>query len=84
MAACNDVGHARLGLAVSRKVSRKAVVRNRIKRCTREVFRLHHQDLCALDFVVVAYPESVRATGRELSEAFLQLAKKMCRTCAKS
>lgn len=35
----NAVGHARLGLAVSRKYARRAVERNRIKRLVRESFR---------------------------------------------
>ena len=50
----NTLGHARVGLVVSKKVSKKAVVRNRIKRQIREVFRLQQQDLGAIDFVVVA------------------------------
>ena len=42
----------RLGLAVGRKASPHAVVRNRIKRITRDVFR--HTQLPAIDIVVVA------------------------------
>ena len=45
---------ARLGIAVSRKVSKKAVVRNRIKRQIRESFRLNQELLIGLDCVVVA------------------------------
>jgi len=36
----NDKGGSRLGMAVSRKVDRRAVNRNRIKRLVRESFRL--------------------------------------------
>lgn len=50
----NTLGHARVGLVVSKKVSKKAVVRNRIKRQVREAFRLKQQDLGAIDYVVVA------------------------------
>jgi ribonuclease P protein component len=47
-------GTARLGIAVSRKVSKKAVVRNRIKRQIRESFRLNKNLLSGMDCVVVA------------------------------
>ena len=52
----NGLGHARLGLAVSRKVARLAVARNRIKRVVRESFRLIQHRLPALDIVVIARP----------------------------
>lgn len=41
----------RLGLSVSKKVSKKAAVRNRIKRCLREAFRKELESIKA-DFVV--------------------------------
>ncbi|HAI58270.1 MAG TPA: ribonuclease P protein component [Xanthomonadaceae bacterium] len=49
-----DGGFCRLGMAVSRKVSPDAVVRNRIKRQIRESFRLHYPSLPAADCIVVA------------------------------
>ena len=50
----NQLGHARIGLAVSRRVSKKAVQRNRIKRIIRESFRHHRHLLGAVDYVVIA------------------------------
>ena len=50
----NGMRHARLGLAVSKKNSRQAVDRNRIKRVIRESFRQHQQALAGLDLVVVS------------------------------
>lgn len=50
----NDVGVARLGLAISRKAAKRAVDRNRLKRIARESFR--HKTLPAWDFVVLARP----------------------------
>lgn len=49
----NALDHPRVGLAVSRRVSKKAVQRNRIKRQIRESFRLLGA-LPEIDFVVVA------------------------------
>ncbi|HJR14600.1 MAG TPA: ribonuclease P protein component [Rhodanobacteraceae bacterium] len=45
---------ARLGLAVSRKVSKRAVERNRIKRIIRESFRAEREALPSLDILVIA------------------------------
>ena len=47
----NDVGVARLGLVVAKKVLRRAVDRNRVKRVIRESFR-KRRGLPALDIVV--------------------------------
>lgn len=47
-------GNVRLGLAVSRKVSKRAVERNRIKRVVRESFRAEREELSPLDILVIA------------------------------
>jgi ribonuclease P protein component len=52
--AANDLDGARLGLAVSRRVSKKAVRRNRIKRLARESFRRARAGLPAVDVLVIA------------------------------
>ena len=49
----NDLAYPRLGLAISRKVARSAVARNRIKRIVRESFRCHQPQLGGLDWVVM-------------------------------
>lgn len=63
----------RLGLAVSRKVDPRAVVRNRIKRALREHFRRRRACLAPGSYVLVARPPAARADGRSLHEAFEQL-----------
>jgi ribonuclease P protein component len=50
----NTLGQPRVGLVVSKKVSKKAVDRNRIKRQIRENFRLQKALFGAHDFVIVA------------------------------
>lgn len=66
-------GGARLGLAVSRKVDARAVVRNRIKRRLRDDFRHLRPTLAALDLVVVARRDAASASGAELAAAFSSL-----------
>lgn len=48
----NGKPRARLGLAVSRKAARNAVVRNRVRRQLRESFRVNQHRLAGLDVVV--------------------------------
>ena len=49
---------ARLGLAVSRRVSTNAVRRNRIKRIARDSFRKVRQTLPAYDILLIARPSA--------------------------
>ena len=52
--ALSETGDARMGLAVSKRVSKKAVRRNRIKRIARDSFRRHRAFIPALDILVIA------------------------------
>jgi len=67
----------RFGLAVSRKVDKRAVIRNRIKRRLREEFRRLRAQLPGGAFVVVARAAAARATGPELTSAFRQALRKL-------
>jgi len=60
----------RLGLAVSRKVDRRAVGRNRIKRALREEFRVLRARLPGAAYVVVARAAAATASRAELRAAF--------------
>lgn len=64
---------ARLGLAVSRKVDRRAVVRNRVKRSLRQQFRLLRADLVGGDYVFVARAPAATASATALAAAMLAL-----------
>lgn len=49
----NDLGYARLGLAVAKKIIPNATSRNRLKRLIRESFRLNQHRLPEVDIVIV-------------------------------
>ena len=63
-----SAGMARLGLAVSRKVSKRAVERNRIKRVIRESFRVRRESLPALDVLVIARISAASADNTVLRD----------------
>lgn len=58
-----ELDTARLGLAVSRHVSKRAVVRNAIKRQVRTSFRLSRAALPALDILVIARATAAQQTA---------------------
>lgn len=62
----NDLGHPRLGLAISRKAVGRAAERNRLKRLVREHFRHAQHAMPAIDLVVLARPGSGRAPAAAL------------------
>lgn len=64
---------ARLGMAVSRRISKRAVDRNRIRRQIRESFRLWRDRLAPMDYVVVARSAARQADRRALRENLEQL-----------
>ena len=65
-----DDGPARLGLAVSRKVDTRAVIRNRIKRVLRDLFRRERHAYPGGTYVVVARHGAATASSDELASAF--------------
>ncbi len=50
----NELGRARLGVVVAKKIEKRAVGRNRIKRLVRETFRLRAERLIGVDLIVRA------------------------------
>ena len=67
---------ARIGIITSRRVG-GAVVRNRVRRQLREIFRPARPGLvCGLWLVVVARPHAARASFQELQDEWWKLARR--------
>lgn len=64
----NSFGYSRLGLVVSKKSSKSAVKRNRIKRIAREVFRRNKDLFGSLDILVLAKKNSEALTYKKAEE----------------
>jgi len=78
-----ELPHSRLGLTVPRRVG-SAVVRNRVKRRLREIFRKRMRALLddggrRADVVVAARAEAARATYRELESELVAAAERWLR-----
>jgi ribonuclease P protein component len=67
----NEIGHHRLGIAVSRKVG-NSVVRNRTKRLFREIFRKSLRRIPGrADIIINAKSSCAKTNYLELREEFL-------------
>ena len=66
----------RVGITVSKKLG-KAVVRNRVRRRLREVYRLNEEKfLPGWDIVIVARSRAVEVSFQKLTESLLSLAER--------
>lgn len=73
----NGLEENRIGYTVSKKLGH-AVVRNRVRRRLREIYRLHEAEfLPGRDIVVVARSRAVDASYAKLERSFLTLSGKL-------
>jgi len=73
----SELDTARLGLVVAKKLARRAVLRNLIKRLARETFRLRRTALPRCDIVVRLTASPRDATRKALREELEQLLGKV-------
>ena len=73
----NNAQVARLGVTVSKKVSKLAIVRNRLKRQIKEFYRAHQHELLAADLVITAKPKCALVATPEQLVSLEQLWKKV-------
>ncbi len=73
----NDQPTCRLGQAVSRRVSKRAVDRNRIKRLVRESYRHARSELPCVDILLIARSSAVNTASSDLREDLAGLWKKL-------
>ena len=72
----NKLGINRIGITVSKKLGH-AVVRNRVRRRLREIYRIHEELFApGWDIVVVARSRCVDASFQSIAKAYLELAQK--------
>lgn len=72
----NHTATNRVGITVSKKLG-GAVIRNRVRRRLREVYRLNELRFApGWDIVVVARSRCIHATFQKLTDAYLSLAEK--------
>ena len=73
----NNLDHPRLGLIVSKKTAKRANVRNRFKRVSRDSFRLMQHDLPNIDIVILSRGKISESDNQalflELSDAWKRM-----------
>jgi ribonuclease P protein component len=82
----NDLLHARLGTVFSKKRVKLAVGRNRLKRISRESFRLlqlklKEQNKFSADFIILAGAQCATATNQQLFQSLEQHWQQLNKKC---
>lgn len=73
----NDLKYSRAVVLVSKKVSKRAHIRNLIKRRLREIVKSYYNHIPASDIIVIALPASANKNFSELQTSFAAAFKKI-------
>jgi len=73
----NTSSFTRATVFVSKKVSKRAVIRNRVKRQIREILKAATKDTKACDLIVICQPAVVNMEFAELEKAIKQIIAKL-------
>lgn len=74
----NGACSARLGLAIAKKQVRAASARNRIRRLTREAFRLRRAQLPSVDLIVMCRAGVDKLSNGEIEQALQKCFDRLC------
>lgn len=79
----NDKNTPRLGLAITKKKLKHAVMRNHLKRVTKEVFRLNQNELACVDLVLIVKKSYTKDFDifTEITQLFETVKTKYSRSC---
>jgi ribonuclease P protein component len=78
----NEMSHARLGTAITKKRVRLAVKRNLLKRIARESFR-QTRDKFNADYIVLAGPQCLKASNQQLFKSLTRHWQSLNKKCEK-
>lgn len=74
----NGLHYNKFGIIINNKVSKKAVIRNKIRRQIRQVIKQQENNLkLGNDVIVVVLPESVKVSFKEIEVSVLNNFKKL-------
>ena len=80
----NELGHPRLGMAITKKRLKRSVDRNRVKRLIRETFREQYERLGNIDIVVMNRNAVPGAENPELFQSLDKHCTRLIKRCKKS
>lgn len=79
----NSLGYARFGIVASKKIARRAVARNYMRRVLREWFRLNREQLGTVDMVIRVQKPFTHVDFHHIQEELQRLLNRLHRQTTK-